>query len=123
MSRAIALAALVLAVSVGATIEAKAQANDLDAQARAACARMGLNVSEAPFAYCVIGLRQSAGQSAAAMRVQQVRQACYSGGLRPGTPAFSDCVIRRAPNAVPTGGYYNSDPYPSGWYSPSPLGG
>ncbi len=58
MSRVVTLAALIVAVSACAGVAARA--SDLDTRARSACAGMGLDVSEAPFAYCVISLRQSA---------------------------------------------------------------
>lgn len=79
---------------------------------RTACAAMGLNPSEAPFAYCVRSLAQSAPAQNYAMNASNsasdatpyrpgftgtgishdARSACAAIGLNPATARFSYCV-------------------------------
>jgi len=115
MYRAMIFAALTTAVS--ACVGAEARASDLDAQARGVCVRIGLDVNEAPFMYCVMSLRESAAGSAEATRIEQARQECSNAGLRSGTPAFANCVLDRTPNIPATSGPVNNS------YNQNPLGG
>jgi hypothetical protein len=62
-------------------------------RAHAACAQMGLNSSEAPFADCLISLRRSARATTAVAEVSADRSACGQQGLQPGTAAFANCVL------------------------------
>jgi hypothetical protein len=98
------MVALCAGISIGPSVFAA----DMDS-ARAACATMGLNPSEAPFAYCVQSLSQSAEPQVFAMNPPtsasdaggyyrnsttgyRAENACAAVGLDPTTARYSYCV-------------------------------
>jgi hypothetical protein len=107
MSRAIMVAALALTAAIcsGCSQAQTTTGAAHLAQARKACASIGLNTSEAPFVYCVMSLRQTAALKDAALQVEQGREACFKAGLKPGTPAFANCVLDHQPNAAAASSY------------------
>jgi len=102
------LAGATLVTACGVTAPAPAQAGEMDA-ARSACAAMGLNPSEGPFAKCVISLRESAprrpyAQAAVLSRTDagalgagmhdgsDAAGACAAIGLNPASARYAYCV-------------------------------
>lgn len=91
----IAAAAFAAAAPIG-----PAAATDMTT-VRTACAALGLNPSEAPFAYCVQSLEASAPSEASAAAPAAAtaisgrytaEDACVAIGLNPATARFSYCV-------------------------------
>jgi hypothetical protein len=95
MSRTMLLLAAASVVAVCAGAQAQGLTGPHAADARRACATMGLNTSEAPFIYCVISLNESAAQMDQAALTQGDRNACFARGMKSGTPAFANCVLDR----------------------------
>ncbi len=89
--------AFVAAACLVASSGAMAQTAALGGNARVqrACAEMGLNPSEAPFAYCVMSLGETAASLTTALRIDRERHECGRRGYHPGTPSFANCVLDR----------------------------
>lgn len=87
------VAAACLMAYSGAMPQAAALAGD--ARVQRACAGMGLNPSEAPFAYCVMSLGETAASLTTALRINQERHECGRLGYHPGTSIFANCVLDR----------------------------
>jgi hypothetical protein len=102
---------VIIAACASGPASIPARATDIDS-IRGACASIGLNPSEAPFAYCVQTLRASAGPGSHDQRVSSLAgtgvadaggfgvgvtggkasRACAAIGLDPSTARFSYCV-------------------------------
>jgi len=102
------IAGAVMIVAAGAAIVPATHAASLD-PVRSACAAMGLNPTEAPFADCVASLQKSVPKDSHLLRVTAGRgvtglgnvgpfmgvgaqSACAAIGLDPATASYSYCV-------------------------------
>jgi hypothetical protein len=95
MSRFVFLVAAGCAIAACSPAGAQGLSGPHAAQARQACASVGFNTSEAPFAYCVMSLEQTAAEADQTAMTEEARQACIGTGQKPGTPAFANCVLDR----------------------------
>jgi len=91
------LAGATLVTACGVTAPAPAQADETNS-IRAACAAMGLNPSEGPFAKCVISLRESAPRrpyasaSSAISRTNVSDAGAPGAGMHDGSDAAGACA-------------------------------
>jgi hypothetical protein len=65
-----------------------------------ACAGMGLNPSEAPFAFCEMSLRDDVAAIGHAHRTALEWRACAKKGYHYGTVGFANCVLDREENGA-----------------------
>lgn len=89
------------AIGVSAASEAMAQGGyNLDERTVAqACAGLGLNPSEAPYAFCELSLQDSAASVERARSTDLARRACAGEG-HVGAASFANCVLDREENAA-----------------------
>jgi hypothetical protein len=86
----------VVAIGLTAPSWAIAQdANPAGGQVANACTGMGLNPSEAPYAFCAMSLQDVAASAADARRISMERRECARHGYRIGTASFANCVLDR----------------------------
>ncbi|HLY54781.1 MAG TPA: hypothetical protein VKS60_04450 [Stellaceae bacterium] len=85
----LALAVAGAGLTLGSAQAAPASAADV----HAACSRLGLDPSEAPFADCVATLNRATTALSADEMVTPARRQCAAKGLNPTSPAFANCVL------------------------------
>src|ERR1700691_1064418 len=68
------------------------------ARVASACASMGLNPSEAPYAFCEMSLQDGVAAVAEARNIGVARRSCARNGYRVGTPSFANGVLDREEN-------------------------
>lgn len=103
--------AMVAAVSVPAN--ADDNSSRLAKKEHHACAHvLGLNPSEAPYQTCVENLDRSLAAAGdeppddATTPIERVPRACTAVGLKPGTPAYDDCVTDLGESLTDEDGIY-----------------
>ncbi len=93
------LFAAVVGVSAGSGAMAQASYNPDERAVAQTCASLGLNPSEAPYAFCELSLQDSAASVERARSTGVARRACAREGHRIGTASFANCVLDREENA------------------------
>jgi hypothetical protein len=85
----------IFVVGIATTSEAMAQTVSSSRQIATACEGMGLNPTEAPYAFCEMSLQDSVAGVARAHDIGVARRVCAHDGYRPGTASFANCVLDR----------------------------
>lgn len=88
-------AAVVMSLCLACAARAQAAANPYAARIARACESMGLNPSEAPYAFCEMSLEDSSAAITSAQADAVARRACARSGLRIGSAALANCVLDR----------------------------
>jgi hypothetical protein len=87
------------AVAVGISVSSGATAQTAPRfyakQIANACEGLGLDPSEAPYAFCAMSLQDAAAGVEQAHNIGVARRVCARKGYRVGTPAFANCVLDR----------------------------
>jgi hypothetical protein len=104
---------LIAAIGLTAPSWAMAQdANPSNGRVANACASMGLNPSEAPYAFCAMSLQDVVASETDARRISVARRECARHGYRIGTASFANCVLDREENLSAMGQFAAPAPAP-----------
>lgn len=93
------LFAAAIEVSAASGVMAQSAHNPGEAAVAGACAGLGLNPSEAPYAFCKMSLEDSVAAVAQARAIDVARRVCARKGYRVGTASFANCVLDREESA------------------------
>jgi hypothetical protein len=95
MLRWIFISTLAAGLSVASGAMAQTASTSYGRQIANACEGLGLDPSEAPYAFCAMSLQDAAAGAEQPHDIGVARRVCARNGYRVGTPAFADCVLDR----------------------------